>query len=93
MAMLVDYLNSANFAATALWLPGRQTYIRKIVGRTGFEPVTFSVSGKIIGVMSWAGESLLCDYQQLCRWMSLTEALHGWQLAPRMAPILVTMRP
>src|SRR4029077_14372256 len=38
----------------------------RLVGRTGFEPVTFSVSGKIIGVMSWAGESLPFDYQQLC---------------------------
>ena len=64
-----------------------------LVGRTGFEPVTFSVSGKIVRVLNWADESLPCSYQRLCRWMSLTEALCGWQLAPRMAPILAIMDP
>ena len=29
-----------------------------MVGRTGFEPVTFSVSGKIVGVFNWVGELL-----------------------------------
>jgi integrase len=59
-----------------------------MVGRTGFEPVTSSVSGKVVGVLNWPEESLPPSYLQLCRWMSLIEAVHGWQLAPGMAPIL-----
>ena len=31
------------------------SYLFKLVGRTGFEPVTFSVSGKIVEVLHWAG--------------------------------------
>ena len=68
-------------------------YLFKLVGRTGFEPVTFSVSGKIVGVLDWAGEPLRCNYQRLCRWMSPAEALCGWRLAPRMAPILAIVGP
>ena len=74
-------------------VPSGLNSLFKLVGRTGFEPVTFSVSGKIIGILSWAEEPFRPNYQQLCRWMSLAEALCGWQLAPRMAPVLAIMDP
>jgi hypothetical protein len=68
-------------------------FSRKTGGPYWIEPVTFSVSGKIVEVLNWVGEPLRCNYQQLCRWMSLDEALCGWQLAPRMAPILAIIDP
>jgi hypothetical protein len=33
-------------------IPGYPNLLFKLVGRTGFEPVTFSVSGKIFGVLN-----------------------------------------
>ena len=59
----------------------------KLVGRTGFEPVTFSVSGKTIGIMSWAGESLSRNYQQFCRWVTSDQ---GNPRQPRSAADLTT---
>jgi hypothetical protein len=41
--------------------------LSKLVGRTGFEPVTFSVSGKIAGVLNKVDLSLLFYYLQLRR--------------------------
>jgi len=30
---------------------------------------------RLVGVLNWAEDSLRCNYQRLCRWMSLAESL------------------
>src|SRR6476660_7286870 len=46
---------------------GVRSIYTNLVGRTGFEPVTFSVSGRIIGVLNYVVVSLLVYNLQLCR--------------------------
>ena len=58
-----------------------------------FEPVTWSLSGGITRVLNWLAEAMSRYQLRLCGWTSPAGAWRGWQLAPRMAPVLRIRRP
>jgi hypothetical protein len=67
--------------------PGRARNKKCLVGRTGFEPVTSSVSGKFARILTWFLTSPSLD---LAAGMWLGLSGRGWAslaVGPRMAPI------